>query len=469
MDQLLLDILWIQSYSGHEKEMNEFILHKAIEFGAEAYELDGNVYVTKGKPLDSGYPCIVAHTDTVHKIIPERSYRVLHDPALGIVMGFDVDKNSVTGIGGDDKVGIYIALKMIRDLPSVKSCFFMSEEIGCIGSGKADLDFFNDAMYILQCDRRGNNDFITDIAGPISSEDFQNDVKDIIEAYGYRFFKGMTTDVGKLVSRGVGVSTANMSCGYYNPHCDDEVINLEDVDNTYEMVWSIMTTLNKRYDFTRPVYTPPVYSGKNHIGGYYGKEKGGNSYYGARYYYDRYHDYDDYENSWPGYRRDPVSGAWVKEEEKKTETKVIEIQPKDNWDDLWEGKGVNDEDLYKHFLMVYDGYEPVGNGVYKICEKASTIWVNIKDIKIELLTTEMSQLTINNAWDDALTVRTERASRRAAEQDMIVTEGDVYDSSLFATEKLCTCWGCGNTMPKAEIDPEMDLCYSCSEFFNPKK
>jgi hypothetical protein len=46
-----------------------------------------------------------------------------------------------TGIGGDDKCGVFACLTLLKELPYVKAAFFVSEETGCHGSLKADPRF----------------------------------------------------------------------------------------------------------------------------------------------------------------------------------------------------------------------------------------------------------------------------------------------------------------------------------------
>lgn len=268
MDDLLKSILEVQSHSGKTRKMNKLICKLASDFGGTVKVKDKSIYVTKGAPTANGYPCVVSHTDTVHKILPEGQYKVIHDAAHGVVYGYNPVKREFAGIGGDDKNGIYVALYAIRELPSVKAVFFRDEEIGCVGSNNADLSFFKDCMYALQCDRRGNNDFVTSISGTeLSSQEFQEDILDIISQHGYKFTTGMTTDVGALAKKNVGISVANMSAGYYNPHTDEEIIDIADLYNCRDMCMSLFYTLDKAYPFTPPVkvYTPPAnyYSSSN--------------------------------------------------------------------------------------------------------------------------------------------------------------------------------------------------------------
>ena len=149
-----------------------------------------------------------------------------------------------TGIGGDDKVGIYVALQMLREHANIKAFFPSDEEIGCVGSSMAEPTFFDNVTIALQCDRRGNTDFITKASGTeLSSKAFQADVLPIIKQYGYKFEHGMMTDVMELKQMGIGCSMANMSCGYYNPHSDNEYVDVNDVHKVTMMVHEIILKL----------------------------------------------------------------------------------------------------------------------------------------------------------------------------------------------------------------------------------
>src|SRR6188768_3916802 len=104
--QKLIETLGIQTVSGNDVEMREFLEKELQEIGCEFNynEEDGNIYVTKGQA--DHFPCIVAHMDTVHKIVEDLYVlRVGHR-----LTGFNRVRMEQTGIGGDDKVGIFIAL-----------------------------------------------------------------------------------------------------------------------------------------------------------------------------------------------------------------------------------------------------------------------------------------------------------------------------------------------------------------------
>ena len=239
---LLFRTLSVQTDSRKTKRMEGFIVKFVERLAAAGMDIrythttSGNIYVTKGAgPI---YPTIVAHTDTVHDIVPNDEYEVrsngkimwAHNPKLG----------TWTGIGGDDKVGVFIALSMLRDLPTAKAAFFVDEEIGCIGSSLAAMEFFVDRAFVLQCDRRGNDDFVdrifgTDLYGP----EFATAIKDTLARFGYTPTTGGLTDVVTLKEQGLDVACANMSCGYFSPHSRWETVGLLDVQRCYDLVQTL--------------------------------------------------------------------------------------------------------------------------------------------------------------------------------------------------------------------------------------
>ena len=414
VEQLFKDILETQSHSGSVERMTQLVSDYATFFGADVRIVNNNIYVTKGSPLHNGYPCIVSHTDTVHAIVPDDQFKVGYDHDNRIIYGYNPVKRNFTGIGGDDKVGIYIALAAVRDFTSIKACFFRDEEIGCVGSGEADLSFFSDCMYILQCDRKGNKDFVNRISStPISSKSFQDDVAGIIKTYGYDFHDGGMTDVYKLTTRQVGVSTANMSCGYYNPHSSDELISVDDVDNTLRMVYEILWTLDKRYEHKveTPVYTT------------------------SKYYYD----YDDLygTKNWnkPSVNVQPV------------ETESYYGTFLDWANDLPTNEDMllmTYDDFYSHALAVMFGYEYNGNGMYAVHSGRITKYLSLTKIDIREIEKELD--------DNALVEAMEFASYC----------DDIREGMTEDTPKdKCSCQSCGTDINIEERRWYDGVCESC--------
>jgi acetylornithine deacetylase/succinyl-diaminopimelate desuccinylase-like protein len=253
---LLERILPVQSTTGRCEAMITAVL-AALPPGVLVSEDPaslGNIYVTKGDPLADSVPCVVAHLDTVHELLPkDHVLTPLVSPCGDFVTGFDWQGLEQVGIGGDDKCGIVAALALLHDpdIVNLKAAFFVDEEAGCLGSAQACVEFFANARFILQADRRGGGDFVPDISGPLSSPEFQAAVAPLLESHGFqRIDFGSLTDVMTLRDLGVGVSVANFSAGYYHPHTAREFIYLPDLDNVIDLFRDICLTLTRTYAFT---------------------------------------------------------------------------------------------------------------------------------------------------------------------------------------------------------------------------
>ncbi len=238
----LIEVLEVQTVSRDDKFMRAYLYNEIATIpGAHLIDDGNNIYVTKGV---APYPCMVAHIDTVHRIQTNLTAITFN----GRITGMNMDTMTQAGIGGDDKVGIYVALQMLREYDNIKCFFPKDEEIGCVGSSTANAEFFNDVTIALQCDRKGNKDFITEASGvELSSKAFQADVLPILMGYGYKFEHGMMTDVMELKQNGINVSMANISCGYYNPHCSNEFVDIADVVRVTAMVSEIIKTLGNTF------------------------------------------------------------------------------------------------------------------------------------------------------------------------------------------------------------------------------
>lgn len=217
----------------------------------------GNIYVTKG--VANSYPCIVSHVDTVHNRVLGRRVYQQND----ILFAFsDVEKKQV-GIGGDDIVGVFTCMQALLDFDILKVVFYRDEEIGHLGSRHSithNAVFYKNCNFILQCDRRGNSDFLTTSAATkLCSDDFIGAAKPFVEKHGYVVRdNGVSTDVDTLVRGGVGVSCVNLSSGYFNPHTDNETVSVNDVGRAYSLMYDIVYNLQgEKFPFK---YTPTAYS-----------------------------------------------------------------------------------------------------------------------------------------------------------------------------------------------------------------
>jgi hypothetical protein len=173
------------------------------------------------------------------------------------------EDNKPTGIGGDDKCGIFICLELLKTLDKVKIGLFVSEETGCHGSSKCDVNFLQDVGYITQYDAPGNH-LITEICSGVrlferDSEFFNKTLKVIEDGFKNEMFiqSHPYTDISQLKKK-IDVCCINMSCGYYNMHTNQEFISIDDVKNAIIVGQNMVKVLGyKKYQYE---YKPIVYT-----------------------------------------------------------------------------------------------------------------------------------------------------------------------------------------------------------------
>ena len=244
--ELLTSLYYIDSPSKKEEPMINFITNHINTMENVVFDVkDNNIYITKGKA--EKYPCIIAHTDQVSATMGgNKSIYILEDNGTEVFVGYDNNTYKSCGLGADDKNGIWIALKMLEKYDNIKIAFFSGEEIGCYGSNKADMTFFENCKFVLQCDRKGNSDLITTISSiKLCSKEFIDALP--TKKYNYKETTGLMTDVMTLKKKGLKVSCCNISCGYYNPHSSYEVTNINDLKNCLNFVDEIIETLTDVY------------------------------------------------------------------------------------------------------------------------------------------------------------------------------------------------------------------------------
>ena len=240
----LKEVLSIQSYSRESGAMEQYIIAQLekidnIKYWQDEYD---NIFVIKGNDKKI-VPCFVSHTDTVHEIIPY--YKVIEDD--GVLFSINPKTYERVGVGGDDKVGIYICLKALQAFNHFRCVFFANEEIGCIGSNSCDMSFFDNCTVVLQADRKGNSDFIDFTNGlEIFGDDFFDTIQTLLTKYNYKVKEGIYTDVGTLKQRGLEVAAANISCGYYDAHSDNEYVVIEDVEKCKDLMFDIASICTEK-------------------------------------------------------------------------------------------------------------------------------------------------------------------------------------------------------------------------------
>jgi di/tripeptidase len=265
--ELLKDVLKVPTKTYREEKMVEFLVNwlteNNIDFSVDEHN---NVYATKQTtnelPEDFYFPCVVSHTDTVHNLdtinIREEN---LYNAQGELKLSYKAYNNEgkPTGIGGDDKCGVFACLTLLHELPNVKAAFFVSEETGCHGSLKASEEFFSNVGYGIQFDAPENWMITEKCFGQVlfdrGSEFFETCDKVLTENMDKNSMKYMVhpyTDVYALRGK-FDFSCINISIGYYDYHTKDEYVVVEDVFNGINIGKRMIENLGNKLHYKKSV------------------------------------------------------------------------------------------------------------------------------------------------------------------------------------------------------------------------
>jgi tripeptide aminopeptidase len=227
---LLRGLLTVPTCSRQEDRMVEFIAEHVRQRGSArcgsiVADQSNNILIRKGGP--GIVPCIAAHIDTVH---PLRPVEITQQDGLL----FSVDEHGQrTGIGADDKAGVFVCLELLERFDDIAVALFAAEEIGCVGASHAPAAWFDNVGYAIEFDAPGRG-LVSYTSG--STRLFANDGEFIRTAAPVLHAHGLTcwrhhpfTDVMALRRR-FNFSCLNLSCGYHNWHRPDEYLVLDEVE-----------------------------------------------------------------------------------------------------------------------------------------------------------------------------------------------------------------------------------------------
>ena len=239
--EFLKQVLSVPTKSRQEGLMVEFLTNYLKEKNYDFYlDAMSNIYITKKTSDDVEYfPCVVSHTDTVHKldtINVVQEYLPNSQGEIKLSLKAYNNMDEPTGIGGDDKCGVFACLSLLEILPNLKVAFFVSEEIGCVGSLKADKTFFDNVGYAIQFDAP-ENWMVTQFCYGQTLFDDEGEFFQKCEPHFKEYMPNFVleshpyTDVYSL-RKLFDFSCINFSCGYYQYHTQNEYVVVEDLYNS---------------------------------------------------------------------------------------------------------------------------------------------------------------------------------------------------------------------------------------------
>ena len=256
-------LLSVPTHTYQEDKMIDFITSH-LEFKKYDHWVDelGNIYVTKGdKEPGEYFPCVVAHTDTVHRLDTINVFEETLPNSKGqdsLCLKAYNDFDEPTGIGGDDKCGVFACLELLDKLDTLKAAFFVSEEVGCIGSKNANDLFFSNVGYVIEFDAPGDY-MVTEYCFGVKlydkeSEFFKKTDKVLVEHMlsEPQYMVHPYTDVFALKKK-YDFACINFSIGYHNYHTKNEYICVEEVEAGIKSGEELIKSLGKvKHHFDHP-------------------------------------------------------------------------------------------------------------------------------------------------------------------------------------------------------------------------
>lgn len=248
-----------------QQQLKEYVVEKLKNTHKRIVSEDGFVYAEGTFPV-----LLVAHLDTVHKILPT-------------TILYDLQKNTASspnGIGGDDRCGVYMILEIVKK-HNCSVVFCEDEEIGCVGARKfiqTETAKNVECNYIIEFDRKGKKDAVFYNCDNDEFEDF-------ITAEYYETSYGSFSDIS-IIAPFIGCAAVNLSCGYYNPHTEKEYVALKEMEKSIKMACMILdrTTEEDVFEY--------IEAKNSYVGRYNGYNNSG--YSGSEYDYEDWYGESDY-------------------------------------------------------------------------------------------------------------------------------------------------------------------------------
>lgn len=236
---------------GFEEELVNF-LPKGFE-----QDIHGNYFYKLG----NSKTVFTCHLDTACK----EQTDVRH-----VIEGNIIKTDGKSILGADDKAGMTIILYLIQNNVPGLYCFFVGEEVGCIGSKAASNDeYFKSYDRMISFDRRGTSSVIThQSARRTCSDKFANELSKELNSFGLEMKPddtGVYTDSAEFVD--VISECTNISVGYYNEHRVTEHQDIQFLEQLCKAVirvdWENLPTVRDK--------TKMEYSNDTRIGRKYSK------------------------------------------------------------------------------------------------------------------------------------------------------------------------------------------------------
>ena len=217
-----------QIFQLSQKRLKRELKAELIASGYTVQKQKGFLYAAGTLPV-----LLVAHLDTVHRTQPE----TICYSADGTAM------MSPQGIGGDDRAGVYMILRLIQRV-HCHVLFCEDEETGGHGARAFTKSGIKpDVNYIVELDRTGSNDAVF---YQCRNRQFEQH----INSFGFQTAFGSFSDISILAPH-LNLAAVNLSTGYYHAHQPGEYVRLDKVEELIGRVEKLLQTKTEQFSYTQ--------------------------------------------------------------------------------------------------------------------------------------------------------------------------------------------------------------------------
>ncbi|MCI8471479.1 MAG: hypothetical protein HFE65_00050 [Clostridiales bacterium] len=214
-----------------QKELKHFLAAYLKEQGYLVERQKGFLYARGEIPV-----LLVAHLDTVHQ---EKPSIICRSEDRRYMM-------SPQGIGGDDRCGVYMILQILKEV-RCHVLFCEDEETGGRGARAfAGSGITVDVNYIVEMDRRGNNDAVFYSCDNPEFTEF-------VCSFGFKEAGGSFSDIS-VIAPYLKTAAVNISAGYYNEHRQHEMIDCKAMENNIERITQMVRIQTIKYPYIKRRY-----------------------------------------------------------------------------------------------------------------------------------------------------------------------------------------------------------------------
>jgi len=229
---LLKKLYLTHSPSKREENLSKLVVEELKKIGIKDFEVDELYQIYR---LKENTPLLCAHLDQVSF----QRYATTVNLSDGIIYGNG-------NLGADDKNGVWILLKLLREFKDISFIFSTQEEVGCKVSKimERKKEIFKTIKYGLVFDRRGHSDLVGTF-NDYCVDKFEDDLRLLMLKHGFNSEIGTFSDCDRLSEM---ISCINISCGYYEAHTAREFTILQDLFKSLRFGRDILKNITDWYN-----------------------------------------------------------------------------------------------------------------------------------------------------------------------------------------------------------------------------